>query len=125
MPSFLRKKWFWVSVILLFIFSIIFDLAVATGVLVTSLGSGRWSNELLGLGFLYAIAVTYQPYLENPERGQVKLLGRIVLLLVAYFAFSGYGFWQGFYFLATVFIFARFVRWLSRIFLKKRSIASL
>lgn len=112
MPKVFRKKWFWVGVILLFIFAIIWDISIAAAVLITSLSSGQWSITLLGLGLLYTTAVLYHKYLPSENKKQVKTAGRLILLVIAVLTFIDYGFFKTLYFLATVIIFSRLMKWI-------------
>lgn len=119
-PPIFRKKWFWVSAILFLLFAIVWDIALASFILFKSLSSGQWSTTLLVLGFLYAVGIVYQSYIPKAERKQVKWAGRLLLIVIAFIVFPAYGFFKTLYFLATVFIFARFSKWIFRMFVKKR-----
>ena len=120
MPRIFKNKWFWVSVVLLFVFAIIWDIFLASFILVTSLGSGKWSSTLLVLGLLYTVTVVYPRYLPKEDRKQYGWVRRLLLLVIAFIAFANHGFFQGLYFLATVFIFSRFMKWIAWIFVRRK-----
>jgi hypothetical protein len=115
-----KSKWFWFAVLALFVFALIWDFAVASAILVKSVTSGKWSNVLLGLGLLYTTTVLYQKGLQGREKKRLRSFGRLVLLVIAFLAFRDHGFFQMLYFLATVFIFFRFMQWIVRIFTRRK-----
>jgi hypothetical protein len=115
-----KKKWFWIGIGALFLFSIIFDITIAASVLVKSLSSGKWSSVLLSLGLLYSTVVVYKPYMPKTDRKKIGLLGKLILLIIAFIAFKDYGFFQTLYFLATVFIFSRFAKFISGIIMRRK-----
>lgn len=119
-PPLFKKKWFWVSAVLFLLFAIIWDIAFASFLLVKSLSSGQWSTTLLVLGFLYSVGIVYQSYIPKVDRKQVKWTGRLILVVIAFIVFPEYGFFKTLYFLATVFIFARFFKWITHMLVRKR-----
>lgn len=118
-PRLLKKKRFWFGVIFLFLTALVFDLAMASFVLVKSLSSGQWNNTLLALGLLYAAFTIYQSYLSKTDQKQGKWYGRILLLVIAVLTFMDYGYFKMVYFLATVFIFSKVSKWLVGFIIKR------
>lgn len=118
-PKVFTKIWFWAAVVLLFLFAFIFDLTIAGIVLVKSLSSGYWSNTLLGLGLLYAAITLYNSYLPKKDQKQLRWFGRLVLLTTIILTFIDYGYFKMIYFLATVLIFSRLIKWIAG-FITKR-----
>lgn len=118
-PNILKKKRFWFGVIFLFLTALVFDFAMASFVLVKSLSSGQWNNTLLALGLLYAAYTIYQSYLPKSDQKQSKWYGRILLLVIAVLTFMDYGYFKMVYFLATVFIFSRFSKWIVGFIVKR------
>lgn len=118
-----KKKRFWIGVVLLFLFAFIYDIAIGMFILTKSLSSGQWSTMLLGLGLLYVTFVLYQSYLPKDEQKKGKWFGRILLLVIAVSTFQEHGYFKMIYFLATIFIFARFTRWALWLVMKKIAFA--
>jgi uncharacterized BrkB/YihY/UPF0761 family membrane protein len=86
-PQLLKKKRFWFGVIVLFLAALIFDIAMASLILVKSLSSGQWSSTLLALGLVYAAMTIYYSYLPKAEQKSWKWSGRGVLLIIAVMTF--------------------------------------
>ena len=107
-----KNKWFWISVVVLFVFALIWDITVAGAILIKSLASGKWGTLLLSLGGLYTLTVLYRKNLTGQDKKQLRNFGRLLLLIIAIFAFHDYGFWQMLYFITTVFIFTNFMKWI-------------
>jgi hypothetical protein len=116
----LKSKWFWIGVAALFVFAIIWDVVLASTILVKSVTSGKWSTELLGLGVLYALTILYQRRVTGIEKKRLRSFGKLVLLVIAIIAFHDHGFWQMLYFLTTVFIFSTFMKWIVGLFTRKK-----
>jgi hypothetical protein len=115
-----KNKWFWIGVVVLFVFAIIWDITIASAVLITSVMSGKWSLEILGLGVLYTLTVLYRKHVEWHDRRRLKTFGRLVLFVIAVISFHDYGFWQMLYFLTTVFIFTTFMKWIMGLLNRKK-----
>jgi hypothetical protein len=118
----IKKKGFWggiAALIIFFVFAIIFDVIMASFILVKSLSSGQWSTLLLSLGLIYASLVVYRSYLSKEDQDKGKWFGRMLLVVIAILTFLDYGYFKMLYFLATVFIFSRFAKWISGLVVKR------
>lgn len=102
------------------VLAIIWEIALASAILVSSLTSGKWSNVLLGLGLLYTLTVLYRRRLEGQEKRKLRTFGRLVLFIIAILAFQNHGFFGTLYLLATVFIFSRFMNWIAGLFTPRK-----
>ena len=120
LSSSIKKPRFWIGVILLLLFSFVFDISVALIVTGKSIVSGQWNIYLLSLGFFYAVFNFYTNRYGGQYRSDFIKLRRLVWIIMAVWAFVLYRFWIGLYFIATITFLTRILRWvLGRIFKKE------
>ncbi len=114
--KFLRKKRFWIAIIILLIFSIIFDLIILNTWAVYSIASGKWDNRLLIGGGLLIVSDVISSIFRSwkiKSKGYTRL-GFFLLIISAIII---HGFWNGIVFMSLVLILSRLCRlivWIGR-----------
>jgi hypothetical protein len=104
-----KKRWFWISVAILLIFSIIFDLVILNLWAINSISSGMWDIRLL----LVAGALIFSDGVGSIfEKWKLQSSGytRLIFFVLVIYAVSIHGFWSGLVFMSLVLILSRLVR---------------
>ena len=107
--SIFRKKWFWISVVVILIFSIIFDLVVLNLWAIHSISSGEWDIRLL----LVAGALIISDGVGSVfKKWKVQSSGytRLIFFVLIIYAMSIHGFWDGLIFMSLILILSRLIR---------------
>lgn len=104
-----KKRWFWISVVILLIFSIIFDLVILNLWAIHTISSGKWDVRLLlvagGLIISDAGGSIYKKWnlLISPYT-------RLIFFLLIISAIIIHGFWNGIVFMSLVLLLSRLIR---------------
>lgn len=108
-PPILKKKWFWISLVVAFIVAFLFDTVVAFSVMTKSLTSGRWELPLLLTGVSYALIFSLKVFVSKTYKKKAVTLTRLLWFTCLVWAITHYGYFIGLYFIASITILSRFL----------------
>jgi hypothetical protein len=117
----IRKRWFWISVVVLLVFSIIFDLVILNLWAINSISSGTWDIRLL----LVAGALILSDGVGSiSKKWKLQSSGytRLIFFILIIYAISIHGFWNGLVFMSLILILSRLIRlfiWVIRKLIEK------
>ena len=104
----IRKKRFWISIFIIILISIIFDLIVLNWWAVHSLTSGKWDMRLV-LGTLLLLSSDFFSRISKKWKTQTAASSRFVFFLLVISAIIIHGFLSGLVFMSMIFILSRFI----------------
>ncbi len=105
----LRKKRFWIAIILLLIFSITFDLVVLNVWAVRSITSGVWDIRLVIAGALLVISDGIG-YVHTSWKTRITPYTRLMFFVLIVMAVSIHGFSNGLVYMSLILILSRLIR---------------
>lgn len=107
----LRKKWFWIGVILAFIIAIAVDTVLIVTFVLTQFINEKWHPYLLAIGIASSILGAFAAKNKFLENKNLREIGKLLFLIALIWAFKDYGFINMLIFMAGILITTRVLKW--------------
>jgi hypothetical protein len=108
-----KKKWFWMVIILLFVFAIIFDLFVAIIWVVKTLIFTPWNGPMFWIGIAAAVLGALTAKRKIFENKTIQDITKLLFFIALVLAFRDYGFWRGLVFIFGIIFLNRILKWIT------------
>ena len=107
--DFMRKKWFWLGMIVVLVVSLIFDFVVLNIWAIHSIITGSWDIHFTAVGIGLIISDTIGS-LSKKWKIAISPFTRLIFFVLIILAISADGFWMGILLMSTILILSRLVR---------------
>src|SRR5438105_3165330 len=107
-----KKKWFWILIILLFIFAIVFDFSVAIIWVVKTLIFTPWNSPMFWIGISAAVLGAVTARRKIFENQAAKDISKLLFFIALVLAIRDYGFWRGLVFIIGIMFLGRILQWI-------------
>lgn len=107
---FAKKHWFWITVILIIVFSLLFDLIVLNVWAVKEIFFSNWSGNFQLLTFSFIALDLLHRKDQDPQ--WLRSLKRLLLIILAFWGWRDYGFIITFILVVSIIIFVRLIRFI-------------